>query len=285
MSTLIVFSIVAIALVGAALAFVLPTLLRGRARRDETSRAALNAEAYRRSLEELEQEVAHGELPPEEFAAARDELHRRLVDEAGAPAPAAVARPSRARVAALVVAAALPAAAFALYLLVGMPWALQDAQTPQAEEGADYIDRLQSHLARQPRDARGWVLLARAQAERNDFRSAALSYEKAFAVPRNKVDKDPAVLTEYADVLGMAQGGSLAGKPSELIRQALTIDPGHAVALEMAGSAAYAEGRYADAVRHWTDLLARLAPGSERHQQLSAAIARAERRAAVALPR
>lgn len=284
MSTLILFSVVAVALVGAAFAFLLPTLLRGRARRDAPSQATFDAEVYRRSLEELDQEVAHGDLPPEALQAARDELRRRLIEDAAAP-PAA-SRPGRARIAALTVAVALPAAAIALYLLVGMPSALQEAEAPPpAEEGADYIDRLQTHLARQPRDARGWVLLARAQAERNDYRSAALSYEKAFAVPRNKVDKDPSVLTEYADVLGMAQGGSLAGRPSELIRQALTIDPGHPVALEMAGSAAYADGRYADAVRHWKDLLARLEPGSERHQQLAAAVARAERRAAVALPR
>ncbi|HET8945090.1 MAG TPA: c-type cytochrome biogenesis protein CcmI, partial [Dehalococcoidia bacterium] len=62
-------------------------------------------------------------------------------------------------------------------------------------------------------------------------------------------------------------------------------DPKHPVALEMAGSAAYDEGRYADSVRYWQTLLAQLAPGSERHQQLAAAIERAQRKAAVSLPR
>jgi len=53
----------------------------------------------------------------------------------------------------------------------------------------------------------------------------------------------------------------------------------------MAGSLAYEEGRYADAVRYWKELLADLTPGSERHSELSTAVARAERKAAVALPR
>jgi cytochrome c-type biogenesis protein CcmH len=81
----------------------------------------------------------------------------------------------------------------------------------------------------------------------------------------------------------MAQG-SLAGRPLELIQQALAIDPAHPVALEMAGSAAYEERHYAEAARYWKVLLAQLAPTSERHAELAAAIERAERRAAVSLP-
>jgi cytochrome c-type biogenesis protein CcmH len=144
--------------------------------------------------------------------------------------------------------------------------------------------RLKAHLKRQPRDTRGWVLLARAQADSGDFVAAAASYEQALAVPGSKVAKDPAVLTEYADVLGMTQGGRLDGKPSELIERALAIDPRHPTALEMAGSAAYGAGRYADSVKYWSDLLAQTPPGSERHQQLAAAIERAQRRSAVTLP-
>jgi cytochrome c-type biogenesis protein CcmH len=128
------------------------------------------------------------------------------------------------------------------------------------------------------------VLLGRAQADRGQFQAAADAYQKALTVSE-KIAKDPGVLCEYADVLGMTQGGNLAGKPSELIAQALSINPKHPVALEMAGSAAYAEGRYAAAARYWKELLAGLTPGSERHTELSAAVERAERKAAVSLPR
>lgn len=280
MSSVVLFSLIALALVAVALAFVLPTLWR--ARREDGARAEINADLYRRDLAELQAEVARGELPAEELQAARAELQRRLDAARAVASPA----PSRGRLAAIVLAAVLPLAAGAIYLAVGKPGALEEFEAPaEGTDGADYIARLQAHLARQPRDARGWVLLARARADRDDFPAAAASYERALAVPGSKVANDPSVLTEYADVLGMAQGGRLDGKPMELIERALAIDPKHPVALEMAGSAAFGAGRYADSVKYWSELLAQIPPGSDRHQQLSAALERARRRAAVTLPR
>jgi len=284
MPSVILFSLVAVALVGVALAFVLPTLLRPRERRDEAVRTAIHADIYRRDLEERQDEVKRDELPAAELAPAREELQRRLLDGTR-NGPAAPVGWARRRLVAWVIAAALPLLAAGLYFAVGMPSALNEAEVaaPANDGRGDYIARLQTHLGRQPRDARGWVLLARAQAERDQFQQAASSSEQALAVS-SKVAKDPGVLTEYADVLGMTQGGRLAGKPAELIAKALAIDPRHPAALEMAGSAAYAEGRYADSVRYWERLLAELPAGSTRHTELSAAIARAQQRAAVTLP-
>lgn len=286
MSSVVLFSLIAVVLVAVALAFLLPTLLRTRTRREAASRTAINAEIYRQGVDELQQEVALGELPADEAGRAREELHRRLLEEAAEP-PAPPAASRLARRAAVVVAVGLPVVALALYLAVGKPDVMTEESAIDQEvgEGADYIARLQSHLKRQPRDTRGWVLLARAHADRNDFAAAATAYEQAVTVPGSKVAKDPGVLAEYADALGMAQGGRLDGKPTALIEQALAIDPAHPVALEMAGSAAYADGRYADAVRYWKELLPSLTPGSERHAELTAAIARADRKAAVSLPR
>jgi cytochrome c-type biogenesis protein CcmH len=282
MSSVVLFLLIAFALVAVALAFVLPPLLRARARREEAARAEVHADLYRRDLAEFQAEVARGELPAEELAAARVELQRRLDAARATPA----AGPSRGRLAAIVLAVALPLAAGAIYLAVGRPAALDEAPAPEeGAGGADYVARLQAHLKRQPRDTRGWVLLARAQAERNDFAAAATAYAQALAAPGSKAAKDPAVLTEYADVLGMTQGGRLDGQPTELIERALAIDPRHPAALEMAGSAAYGAGRYADSVKYWSELLAQTPPATERHRQLSAAIERAQRRAAVALPR
>jgi cytochrome c-type biogenesis protein CcmH len=285
MSSVLLFVLVAVALVAAALAFLLPTLLRARARGDEASRAAINAQIYRQEVDELQQEVARGDLPAGEAQSMREEMHRRLMDDAR-KADASPASTPRARKAALIVAVALPLVAVVLYFTVGKPDALTDdppAPVGEAVKG-DFIEQLQSHLSRQPRDGRGWVLLARAQADRNEFKAAADAYQKALTVSE-KVAKDPAVLCEYADALGMTQGGSLAGRPAELIAKALSINPAHPAGLEMAGSLAYEEGRYADAVRYWKALLADLTPGSERHRDLSTAVARAERKAAVALPR
>jgi cytochrome c-type biogenesis protein CcmH len=285
MSSALLFALVAVALVVVALAFVLPALLKTRARGDEASRATVNAEIYRQEVDELQQEVARGELPPDEAQSMRQEMHRRLMEETRPSEPTKSPVP-RARAVALFVAVALPVVAGILYFTVGKPGALtEDPPAPVGEAvKGDYIEQLQSHLSRQPRDGRGWVLLARAQADRNEFKAAAAAYEKALTVSE-KVAKDPGVLCEYADALGMAQGGRLAGRPAELIAKALAINPAHPAALEMAGSVAYEEGRYVDAVRYWKQLLADLTPGSDRHSELSEAVARAERKAAVTLPR
>jgi cytochrome c-type biogenesis protein CcmH len=145
-----------------------------------------------------------------------------------------------------------------------------------------YARRLRAHLEHQPRDARGWVLYARLQAEAEHFAEAAQAYEKALALP-SKVAMDAAVWCEFADALGMTQGGRLAGRPRELIERALALNPNHPKALEMAGSAEYGQGDYASALRFWRQLLVRLDPGSQAHAELAEAIARAERLAATVI--
>lgn len=136
------------------------------------------------------------------------------------------------------------------------------------------------HLERAPGDGRGWVLLARMDFGADRFADAATAYERALATG-DKVARDPAVWCEYADALGMAQGGSLAGRPRELVMHALALQPTHPMALEMAGSAAVDAGEYTAAVRHWGELLAQLPQGSRERALLEAAIRRADERAAL----
>ena len=193
-----------------------------------------------------------------------------------------LARRRGSRVAIVLIAVGLPLAAAGLYEVFGTPEAT-NASSDIGEDlsptnAADYVHRLETHLARQPRDARGWVLLARAHAQAGRFAEAGQAFERALAVSSNRVARDPGVLCEYADALAMAQGGQLAGKPLQLVEQALAIDSRHPMALEMAGSAAYADGRYSDSVRYWGELLPQLRPGSQRYRELTAAIERARQR-------
>ena len=133
------------------------------------------------------------------------------------------------------------------------------------------------HVARNPRDGRGWILLARRDFADNRYADAASAYEKAIAAS-TKVARDPAVWCEYADALGMMQGGSLEGRPRELVMKALAMNAAHPKALEMAGSAAFEHGEYESAVDYWRQLLTQLPPRSASHRELAAAIAQAEQR-------
>jgi cytochrome c-type biogenesis protein CcmH len=122
------------------------------------------------------------------------------------------------------------------------------------------------------------VLLARMDFDADRFADAANAYERALA-SGHKITRDPAIWCEYADALGMAQGGSLAGKPRELVMRALARNPAHPRALEMAGSAAFEAGEYAAAARYWRELLAQLPQGSREQTELETAIRRADERA------
>lgn len=189
----------------------------------------------------------------------------------------------------LVAALLVPLLGLALYHWTGSPEAPEAEVHASLPPGSDFginadedMRRLRSHLERQPRDARGWVILARLLADANRFEEAARAYDKALAAS-SKVAADPAVWCEYADALGMAQGGSLAGKPREFIDRALALNPNHPKALEMAGSSAYENGDFAAALRYWRPLLAAQEPGSQAYSELAAAIARTERLAATGI--
>ncbi len=264
-----------------ALAFVLPGLLARRARPARARRAETNAAIYRSELADLARERAEGRLSDPQYARAHEEIERRLLaDAAGAcsdPPPAATPRG-----AAMAMAIALPALAFGLYAIFGDP-AARDGAPAAAYVAAGSPgspparrDELVRHLERNARDGRGWVMLARMDFEADRFGDAAASYEKALALSP-KIAADAGVWCEYADALGMVQGGTLAGRPRELVARALALDPAHPKALEMMGSAAYEQQDFASATRHWRQLLALLPARSVQHRELTSAIARAER--------
>ncbi len=274
------FVIVALVLVGVALAFVLPALWRNAGPvRQRVGHACANAEVSRRQLEELERDMARGLFDSHDAKGERERIKRRLLAEA--------TRPTRAaglfgRWPAVALAVLLPAIASLLYLHWGTPRTLgaHDGLSAelQAQQVADaYVARLEQQVATFPRDGRAWVLLARAHMEKDEFGQASRAYAQALKVS-SRVARDPGVLCEAADAIGMEQGGSLAGRPSELVAQALAIDGSHAIALEMAGSAAVEQNQYPDAVRYWSALLEQLPAGSARYQQLAAAIEAAQRR-------
>jgi len=191
--------------------------------------------------------------------------------------PMTLAAPSRILLA--VAAAVVGIAAMAVGLLGHYGGDRASGDAPELSATSARAD-LVRHLERAPGDGRAWVLLARSDFDADRFADAAAAYERALATG-DKVARDPAIWCEYADALGMAQGGSLAGKPRELVMRALAQQPSHPRALEMAGSAAFEAGEYAAAVRYWGDLLTQLPPASRERAELEVAIRRADERTAL----
>jgi cytochrome c-type biogenesis protein CcmH len=189
----------------------------------------------------------------------------------------------------------LPALSIGPYWLRGDPQALAPDRGELSEQylqqglpapgvAAERLsNELERHLRQANGDPRAWILKARLAMQSDRHAEAAAAYAQALA-GRSKAVNDAGVWVEYAEALGMSQGRTLLGEPQRLVHKALEIDGRHPRALDLAGSAAWEGGDYVGAVAHWQRLLAQLPSGSERHAELTQAIARAEQRARLALP-
>lgn len=268
---MVLFWILATGMVAIALAFVLVPLLRRRSSAAPSETEA-NLDVLRGQRQEIEADIGAGVLP----ADARDEALADLVgraadDLSAAPAvPASVARPPW--IAAAIAGAAIPALAFGLYLAIGSPSAMDPASVAAVRQPVGdhqivaMVERLAQKVRENPDDAKGWALLARSMGALRRFKEAAEAYERLLKLKPGDAD----VLADYADTLGMVQGQSLQGRPTELIRQALAVDPRHQKALALAGTAALDAGDLAAATGYWRTLAAQLEPGSADAQQVEA---------------
>jgi cytochrome c-type biogenesis protein CcmH len=266
--------------------------LRGGGRPGAT-RAEFNAAVLRQRIGELALEREQGLISAEEFTAARDDLQRRALVEAVPDGSEARLRTGRGPL--VLAAVAVPVLAVPIYLEFGSPHLAAPAPAVRAAADAPQfastagnlppamLAQLEAHVATSPNDARAWVLLGRARMDANQFAPAAVAYQRALeAAP--KVAKDPLIWCEYADAVGMSQGGTLAGKPRELIGRALDLDANAPCALEMAGSAAVEARDFRAARDYWSRLLAQMPEDSPQHLQLATALKRIEQQAKFALP-
>jgi len=257
------------------LTLLLSPLLRRRPLTD-VARERLNVGLYRERLQELEQELAAGELARAEFEASVEELQRDLLSHReGDPAWRQTSSVDLGM--ALLLGLLLPALAIALYWRVGNPELITGAPVCAAavtEEMEALMERLNGRLEQNPADVEGWILLGRSYFFLRRFAEAAQAFERAVAL--TEPHPDPDLLAEYGDALAFTQGGSLEGKPMALVRRALAIDPEARRALWLAGTYAYENGDIAVALSHWRRLAALLPPGDDFAPAVQEAIAEAE---------
>jgi cytochrome c-type biogenesis protein CcmH len=279
---MLVFWFLAALMVVLALAFILVPLLRRPRASSGPSVVEANLDVLRSQRREIEADVATGVLPSDARDEALAELVERAHDDLAVAKPSAAPTARRPWLAAGVVAVALPVLAFGMYLAVGMPAAADaglvahEGQPLDDRQIAAMVDTLAEKVRDRPNDAVGWALLARSQAALGRFPEAVQAYEHVSSLAPN----DANVLADWADALGMAQGRSLAGKPMELVKRALALDPAQPKALALAGSEALDAGRYPEALGYWERLRDVLAEGSEDRKQVDAVIAEVRQRAA-----
>ena len=280
MTPTVVFLLAAAVLLAVVLILILPPLLRGARETapEAGGRSAANLAIYRDQLAELERDRTAGTLADAEYEQAREELRRRLLEErvAGEAAAPGVRRSPRS---ALILLFALPLFAATGYAWLGQPQALDPIHTqarldPQEIEAM--LGKLKARLDAQPDDLKGWVMLARSYKTLGRYVEAAEAYGRGGAL----VDNDATLLLDYADVLVQLNDGRFAGRPEQLIAQALKLDPDEPQALFLAGAAAGEREDYAAVVRYWERLLPQLVVGSDEAKAIEGALARARELAA-----
>jgi len=175
------------------------------------------------------------------------------------------------RTPAIVTGVAISLVAISLYLawskqVITAPNQSQIAQNSQmAPEHIEMINSLKARLDQNPNDGKGWTMLARSYAVLGRYNESAAAYEKATSLIQNNA----VLLVDYADILAMANGKSLQGKPTELLQSALRIDPNNTKGLLLSGKAAYQAGDYVHAAGYFEKLLKLLPPASPLAKQVS----------------
>ena len=265
------FVVIAVLFVAVALGFVLPPLLRRQAQRPAASRDAANAGIYREQLDELRADLERGAIDRAQFDRARLDVERRIVDE---HERSAVSLESGRRLkTALAIGIAIPLVAGLAYWKFGAPQALTgeavvDARNVTPDQILGMVKKLAARMEQTPDDVEGWVMLGRSYSVLGMHAEAARAYERAVKLAPG----DPNLLADYADNLAMASGRSLAGKPMEVIQQALRIDPKNVKALALAGSAEFERRDYRAAVGYWERILAVVPPESDFARSVNASI-------------
>ncbi|WP_374513948.1 tetratricopeptide repeat protein [Niveibacterium sp.] len=154
----------------------------------------------------------------------------------------------------------------------------ENQTAPQgAQPGGDLnvmVQRLAQKLASAPNNGEGWLLMARTRLELRQYPEAAEAFGKAVAL----LPPDANLLADWADAQVIANAGKWNPGSHDIVQRALKLDPAHPKALTLAGSEAFANGSYQQAIELWRRVQKNTKPDSIEGKLAEANIAEAKKR-------
>ncbi|MBM3518201.1 MAG: c-type cytochrome biogenesis protein CcmI [Alphaproteobacteria bacterium] len=257
--------IIAVMTAVAAVVIAWPLLVR-RARAAAPGRDAYDVAIYREQLGELRQDVARGILNAGEEAAARLEIHRRLLRaaEAGEARGGGPRGGTMQAIVAALLLAFVPGFALGLYLWRGAPEvpsqsaadrAAASVAMPDAPAVDPAVAGLAARLEREPNDLDGWLLLGRSYVVLGRYDEAVGAYERARALALDNVGLWGAL----AESMVLAADGTVTPTARQLFDAILAKEPTNPAARFYAALAAAEAGDQDAAFAGWL-ALARDAP-------------------------
>ncbi len=160
----------------------------------------------------------------------------------------------RRRAVALVALVVLPLGAATIYLTLGAPW-LPDQPLAARREGDQSIDqllaRIETHLAANPQDGRGWEVVAPVYLRLGRSADAVKARRNALSLNGETAERH----AELGEALVAAANGIVSAEAKAAFERAAALDPGQVKARYFLGMAAEQDGRSGEAVEIWRALL------------------------------
>ena len=255
------------------------------ARRRKSFRSGSDVAVYRDQLDEIDRAQAASLIGCVEAEAARVEVSRRLIaaaeaakagNTAAAPVPAR--RYRWATLAAAIVV--LPLGACLTYLSLGSPNLVPvslnaEAGGQQLPEGIEQtVAEVEKYLESNPKNGRGWELLAPVYLRLGRFDDAVTARRNALEI----FGPDAARLGDLGEAIIMASGGVVTPEAKDLFTRANVADPEDVMAQYYLGLNVKQEGRRDEAVKRWTALISSAREGAEWLPMVKAALARVDQK-------
>ncbi|MEJ2378945.1 MAG: c-type cytochrome biogenesis protein CcmI, partial [Pseudolabrys sp.] len=224
---------------------------------------------YRDQLDEIARDRAAGLIGEQEAEAAKVEVSRRLIaaaDAAGTQEKAASAGSPvwRRRWTAIAGLVLVPVSATTLYLMLGSPQLPGEPLQARlrAIHGDHSIESLvvqvEQHLARNPKDARGYAVLAPVYMQLGRFQDAVRARRKVIALSGETAERQ----ADLGEALTAAANGVVTAEAKKSFERALALDAKNYKARFFEGMAAEQDGKTAKAAAIWGAMLKDAPPGA-----------------------
>ncbi len=225
--------------------------------------AEFDRAVYEDQLAETDRDEERGLLGPEEAAAARQEIRRRMAQIDATVSANAAPGSSRFRTAtAIGVGLLVPIVGFGIYGSLGtpdfpdQPFAERakppPSDDPKVAEMTEIVAQLERRLEAAPARVDGWLLLGRSLVTLQRHLEAARAYARARALAPDRAE----IAIALGETTVIAQGGVVSDDAVKIFADAMDLDPNAVRPHYFLGLAAAQRRDFESAVRRWTDVIA-----------------------------
>ena len=228
-----------------------------------------NASIYREELAKLEQDKAQQLIDESTYQQTLNEIQQRVLQETQADEAVTFAKSPKKTI--ILICVLVPMIAVGIYTQIGSP---EDIDGTAGQEHATQkdieimVNGLAAKLETEPNNYKGWAMLARSY----KALKRPVDAQKAFERAGSYLDTDAQGLADFADVVATNANGDFSGKPTQLIEQALKVEPENVMALWLAGTAAYNRGDFVKSVSYWEHLQRLLPANSDDAHSIEASL-------------